>query len=236
MSCIQYLSEKVLKGRTDSHTCSMAGGIPKPSKWRNSLYTLLAKGLAGFVPEGSWTYFGPSLFLHKGIHDDVGTAKRSFQEETCQHRTRIWIRYTSSGAQPLAICISRTSTSTMNTKPCVCVLQFIELYFCLEATFDIHFFLHKANLFVLAISVGSICLLPGTWNHIQVSSSQEPGHGGESHLAAAEVTMAVAPVTREDLHPVDLADLAIVVHHRTMAFMAPATWQLQLLYLGFINY
>ena len=33
--------------------------------------------------------------------------------------------------------------------------------------------------------------------------------------------MAVAPVTREDLHPVDLA--IAVVHHRTMAFMAPAT-------------
>ena len=46
--------------------------------------------------------------------------------------------------------------------------------------------------------------------------------GGKS-FSAAEVTMAVAPVTREDLHPVDLADLAIAVHHRTMAFMAPAT-------------
>ena len=173
---IQYLSKRVLKGRTDSHTCSIAGGIPKPSKWKNSLYTLLAKGLAGFVPEGSWTYFGPSLFLHKGIHDDVGTAKRSFQEETCQHRTLILIRYSSSEAQPLAICIPRTSTSTMNTKPRVCILQFIELYFCLEATFDIHFFQHNANQFVLAISVGSfVC-----YQEPEITSKllyQEPGDG-----------------------------------------------------------
>lgn len=55
----------------------------------------------------------------------------------------------------------------MKTKPRVCVLQFIELYFCLEATFDIHFFQHKANLFVLAISVVSLVCY------------REPGMGGK---------------------------------------------------------
>lgn len=169
--------QKVLEGRTDSQTCCIAGGIPKPSKCKNSLYTLLAKGLAGFVPEGSWTYFGPSLFLHKGIHDDVGTAKRSFQEET----------YLSTpNTQVNQIHIKRSATSSHlhpqnqhidNEHETTCLRSPIHWTLLLFGGHIWHtFFSTNANQFVLAISVGSfVC-----YQEPEITSKllyQEPGDG-----------------------------------------------------------